>query len=117
MTDGDQAKGSSFGSSAILLQRPAAFRPLLTKGLALSGESYFLKNTTSSYQRGRFCQYGKRACEDYPLLCQTELNGANFKDKNLLISIRNVAWKGRNWKTTFQEEVLARLGTIRMVKS
>lgn len=29
--------GSSFGSSAILLQRPTAFRPLLTKGLAFSG--------------------------------------------------------------------------------
>jgi hypothetical protein len=33
-------KGSSFGSSAIFYYylRPAAFRPLLTKGLALSGK-------------------------------------------------------------------------------
>jgi len=39
-------KELSFGSSAIfyLLIRPAAFRTLLTKGLALSGNNY-LKNT------------------------------------------------------------------------
>jgi len=30
-------KGSSFGNSAVFLKRPAAFRPLLAKGLALSG--------------------------------------------------------------------------------
>jgi len=37
--------GSSFGSSAISFKRPAAFRPLLTEGLALSGEFHLLKNT------------------------------------------------------------------------
>jgi hypothetical protein len=31
---------SSFGSSAIFAKRPAAFRPLFTKGLALSGLVY-----------------------------------------------------------------------------
>ena len=43
-------KGSSFGSSAIFYYylRPAAFRPLLTKGLVLSGKqlpkNYFILN-------------------------------------------------------------------------
>jgi hypothetical protein len=36
---------SSFGSSAIFPKRPAAFRPLLTEGLALSGfrDTYILR--------------------------------------------------------------------------
>jgi len=35
------SEGSSFGSSAIFFSRPAAFRPLFTEGLALSGESLY----------------------------------------------------------------------------
>jgi hypothetical protein len=49
------AKGSSFGSSAIFFLRPAAFRPLLTKGLALSGKQLYRK--FNSISKGVLSQY------------------------------------------------------------
>jgi hypothetical protein len=49
-----------------LVQRLTAFRPHLTGGLALSGESlYRVRNTTYQYQKYIFCQYQEGDCENY----------------------------------------------------
>jgi len=45
---------SSFGSSAVFdLTRPAAFRPLLTEDLALSGESHLFKKYSLILSKGQ----------------------------------------------------------------
>jgi len=46
----------------------------------------------------------KLNCENYLFSCQVESNGIKLRIKILLICIRNIGLKGKNWKTTFQEE-------------
>jgi len=51
---------SSFGSSAIFkLIRPAAFRPLLTESLALSGESHLFKKYSMILAKGQILSIWK----------------------------------------------------------
>jgi hypothetical protein len=52
------AKRFIFGSTAVFL-RPAAFRPLLTDGLALSEESHLLKKYSMMLSRGQILSIGK----------------------------------------------------------
>jgi len=59
---------SSFGSSAIFfLKRPAAFRPLLTKGLALSGTLFHKMNIMQSPRCQTKIRPIKLSFRDYPL--------------------------------------------------
>jgi hypothetical protein len=66
-------KGLSFGSSAIFdLIRPAAFRALLTKGLALSGESHLLRDTVLLSKGGDYVNKKREIVKIYLFLCQLE---------------------------------------------
>jgi len=79
-----------------LLKRPAAFRPLLTEGLALSGESLLFKRYSIYANKGAdYVNMGNQIVK----IIFFSVNWSqmvSILDKDLLISISKVGLKGNN---------------------
>ena len=77
------------------LKGPAAFRPLLTEGLALSGEYHFSKTAANVIKWVEYVNQ-KNQILKIIFLSVKRSQMVSILDKDLLISIRIVAWKGKN---------------------
>jgi hypothetical protein len=86
------------------LKRPAAFRPLLTEGLALSGEYHFSKTAGNVIKWVEYVNQ-KNQILKIIFLSVKRSQMVSILDLDLLISIKNVVLRGKNSKTRFQEEV------------
>jgi hypothetical protein len=62
----------------VFLSKPAAFRPLLTESLALSGKSLPPRNTNLLSSAGDYVNKENELGKTYLFLCQLESNSVNL---------------------------------------